>query len=602
MKNKNILILLAFSILTFSNLNANNFSTIPNIPSDFQNTPIDDHFVQMMSNLMNSYPSLTDEEYMKRLKDLSGQIDYRLDPLVKERILARTEKYRQLTEHLLGKGAIYFPIFEEYLAKYNVPHHLKYLSVIESHLNPVAKSVASAVGLWQFIPSSGILFGLEINTYVDERSDTHKASEAAANLLSVLYAKYNDWALAMAAYNCGPGRVDNAVKIAKSTDYWVVRNYLPKETQKYVPYFMAMVYAGEFHELHELKPEKMPEELVLTDTIHMSGGISMFDLAKQLEISVDTLKFLNPAYRRNFIPQSKKGQIIVLPARIVAEMKGYKTALERVQTIQRNNPLRAVRRINSQQDLLWLSKAFRCQVEDILAWNQLPDNYVPSKGDLIAIRKNNIFSGTSNYNLVTIAPQQNIQTVNINSLKVTGIDASNQKVNTIQQKNAKLNDGTAEVIAVAEPVKAATRHRIHLNTSSSKENELESSYVPKANSYESETGSFLNAIASNGEGIEKKITDLQNGIKLEDLENIIEPSYIDVKFEKASYCFEEDDNLVNQSKLFIPTVNADDNTTVENTDSKNRSRVLKAANNPVETSPSYQPTNTKPVYTEPKQD
>ena len=328
----------------------------------------------------------------------------------------------------------------------------------------------------------------------------------------------------------------------------------------------------------------------------------MFDLAKQLEISVDTLKFLNPAYRRNFIPQSKKGQIIVLPARIVAEMRGYKTALDRVQTIQRNNPLRAVRRINSQQDLLWLSKAFRCQVEDILAWNQLPENYVPSKGDLIAIRKNNIFSGTSNYNFVTTSPQQNIQTVSINSLKVTGIDATKQKVNTIQQKNGKLNDGTAEVIAVSEPVKAATRHRIQLNPTTQRENELESSYVPKANSYESETGILINAIASNGEGIERKISDLQNGIKLEDLKNIVEPSYINVKFEKASYCFEEDDNLVNQSKLFIPTVSSEDNTTVENSDGKNRSRVIKATSNPVETSPSYQPTGTKPVYTEPKQD
>lgn len=510
----------------------------------------DDSIVMLMNKLLNNYPNYTDDEYRQRLKEISGEINYRLDPLVKERILIRTEQYRSSTEFILGKSAMYFPIFEECLAKYNVPHHLKYLAIVESHLNPVAKSVASAVGLWQFIPSSGKLFGLEINNYVDERSDTYKASDASAHLLSVLFAKYNDWALAMAAYNCGPGRVDNAIKLAKSNDYWVVRNYLPKETQKYVPFFMAMVYVGEFYEAHDLVPSKMPADLVITDTIHIKGGISMFDLAKDLDISVDTLKLLNPAYRRNYIPQDAKGQIIVLPARIVAQMRGYQQALDRVQGIQKNNPLRAVRRINSERQLQWLCRAHRCSIEDILYWNELSGDYVPKGGELIAIRKHNISK-----NPIVAYRRSNIETISIPSFKVTGIDTENKKICTtsVYSKPGKFNDGIACTPNMENPVKAtATRHRIQSASCLGRPADQIAS-VPKAGEYESTSfkqsaGDYVPFNASKGIGLLEGNGTVATDLDVDDLHSFpIESSYSD-----EESVFEKEEISKNSSNALVP--------------------------------------------------
>lgn len=435
----------------FGTVNATN--PTHEIPADFaENTPFTDSLTILVAELMNDYPELTDEDYKQRLKALSGLIDYRLDPLVKKRIEIRTEKYRASTEKLLGKSDIYFPIFEEHLAKYDIPHHLKYLAIVESHLNPVAKSVASAVGLWQFIPSSGRLFGLKINSYVDERSDTYKASEAAAKLLNMLYNKYGDWALSMAAYNCGPGRVNYAIKRAGgSKDYWVVRKYLPRETQNYVPYFMAMVYVGEYHSTHELKPVKMPQNLVLTDTIHIEGGLAVKDLAKELNLSMDTLKFLNPAYRRNYIPKSKKGQIIVLPATVVAQLRGYQNAFNRILGLQKENPIRAVRRIMNMNDLKFLAKAHRCSLEDLLYWNELPLTYKPFPGDLIAIRK-------------YAAPEdafkkkyRDIESISIPSLRVVGLDDSKKaKTSTVYLK-MQPNKTVATTVSTASRIKAMAK-------------------------------------------------------------------------------------------------------------------------------------------------
>jgi len=465
-------------------------SDFPDPPTTVTTNNYDDSLAILISQLLNDYPTFTDEDYKQRLQEISGLIDYRLDPIVKERIIIRTEKYRKSTEMLLGRSDIYFPIFEEHLAKYDIPHHLKYLAIVESHLNPVAKSVASAVGLWQFIPSSGKMFGLSINSYVDERSDTYKASDAAARLLNVLYKKYGDWALSMAAYNCGAGRVDRAVKLAGVSDYWVVRNYLPTETQKYVPYFMAMVYVGEFQAVHELTPVKMPQDYVLTDTIHMGGGISMFDLAKQLDLSVDTLKFLNPAYRRNYIPRSK--QIIVLPARIVAGLRGYQNAFKRILSIQKDNPLRAVRRINTEADLKWLAKAHRCRVEDLLYWNELPSNYRPFQGDLIAIRK---YAAPKDA-LVKKSPKADA--ISMPALKVVGLN--DLKKATTSTVYLKVNNTSNELATVAstERMKAANRHERsnHNDNLVVNDNFNSPATVPKAGSYDNAGGSRIAANAA----------------------------------------------------------------------------------------------------------
>ena len=389
-------------------------------PKIFTDEATSDFFVQHMSGLLNDFPQFGDEEYKRRLAEISGAIEYRLDPVVKERILVRTELYRQSTENILGLSDVYFPIFEEHLAKYDLPHQLKYLPIIESNLNPIARSHAAAVGLWQFIPSTGQLYKLQMNKNLDERSDTYKASEAAALMLKQLYEYYSDWSLALAAYNCGAGRINGAIKKAGSHNYWEARKFLPLETQKYVPYFMAMVYVGEFHALHELKPVRMPQDLTLTDTIMLYQSKSMFRLAQEVGLSVDTLKFLNPAYHKSYIPGDAKGRAIVLPARVVARLRGYEAPLERALGITPENPIRAVRRVQSEAELLHYMKAYRCTRKDVLVWNELPDGYQVQAGDLLVFRRYHALRDAEPIRSLA-APAPKPQAISVAALRVVSL-------------------------------------------------------------------------------------------------------------------------------------------------------------------------------------
>lgn len=347
------------------------------------------HLAMNMSDLLNDYNGLTEEEYLERIQSLSSEIEFRIDPLIKERIELRLSKAKIHTEALLGKAEIYFPIFEEYLEKYEVPHLLKYLAIIESALEPRARSHAGAGGLWQFMPGTGRMYKMEISSTVDDRCDTYKATESAAQLLAKLKEYHGDWCLALASYNCGAGRVNKAIKTAGTTNYWEVRKYLPVETQKYVPYFMAMVYVGEYADLHEITPISAQKHLVQTDTIHYTGSTTLANLAKEVNVHIDTVRYLNPSYLKNYIPKRPDGSVIVLPAAAVAKMRGYEAQLDYLNSIQQENPIRAVRRINSYTDLERLARAFRCTVKDILIWNGINDQTQIKSGDLIAIRKFN---------------------------------------------------------------------------------------------------------------------------------------------------------------------------------------------------------------------
>ena len=327
MKRKLISTFLSIILIIFPSFSNNIIPEIDDATSEI--------LIKGMSELMEmssdpEFPVYSDAHYRARLLEMSGAIQYRLTSDIKRHIKHRTEKYRSATERTLGLSEMYFPIFEEYLARKNIPHHLKYLPIVESNLNAVAKSHASAVGLWQFISSTGRLYGLRINSQLDERSDTHKASNAAATMLASLYKRYNDWPLALAAYNCGPGRVDRYVKGTKK-DFWDIRHSLPKETQMYVPYFMAVAYSYEFHHLHQLKPRKLPADLVLTDTLHLKSGYkSLSQLARKYGINKDTLKRLNPGYINNYIPSSTVNPILVLPSRIVANLRNYRKQYDRI--------------------------------------------------------------------------------------------------------------------------------------------------------------------------------------------------------------------------------------------------------------------------------
>ncbi|BDS14009.1 transglycosylase SLT domain-containing protein [Aureispira anguillae] len=407
------------------------YATSPDFPEI--NDDLSKLLVDGMGGLMNDYPNedpdfptFTDEHYRARFMEMSGAIQYRLTADIKNHIIHRTERYRSATERTLGLTEMYFPIFEEYLAAKNIPHHLKYLPIVESNLNAVAKSHASAVGLWQFIPGTGKLYGLKVASYLDERSDTHKASNAAATMLANLYKRYGDWPLALAAYNCGPGRVDKYVK-GNDKNFWDIRKFLPRETQMYVPYFMAVAYSYEFYHLHELKPKRLPSDLVLTDSIHLEPGYqTLSQLSKTYKIDKDTLKRLNPGYIKNYVPSSSKNSILVLPARIVAKVRGYEAGWKRIMSMKTENPIKCIRRVNTEADLNRMMRAHRFSRQDLLFWNGLPSNYRVKKGDVIAIRKYYVPKDAWAKKEV----RKNIKGISIASLKVVGLDDKKKKAVT----------------------------------------------------------------------------------------------------------------------------------------------------------------------------
>ena len=215
---------------------------------------------------------------------------------------------------MLGLGNYYFPMFEEALAKYDLPMELKYLPIIESALNPGANSVASAVGLWQFMYSTGKMYKLEISTFVDERRDPLKATDAAARYLRDLYNIYQDWHLVIAAYNCGPGNVNKAIKRSgDAKDYWKIYYRLPKETRGYVPAFIAANYVMNFYQSHNILP-KSPDFPIITDTLMVNDYLHFNQISEIIGIPVEQIRSLNPQYRRDIIPASKdKSYSLVLP-------------------------------------------------------------------------------------------------------------------------------------------------------------------------------------------------------------------------------------------------------------------------------------------------
>lgn len=203
--------------------------------------------------------------------------------------------------YLIGMTDYYFPIFEEVLDKYRLPLELKYIPIIESALNPEARSRAGAVGLWQFMYSTGKMYGLEVNSYVDERMDPIKSTHAAAIFLRDLYNLYGDWALVLAAYNCGPGNVNKAIHRSGKNDFWEIYAHLPRETRGYVPAYIAAVYLMEYYDIHEIVPKK-PKLNLFTDTVGVSEKLHLKQVSEVLEIPYDELKALNPQYRRDILP------------------------------------------------------------------------------------------------------------------------------------------------------------------------------------------------------------------------------------------------------------------------------------------------------------
>ena len=268
-------------------------------------------------NYRDVNPVFDKEVYIDRLKRLPTIIEMPYNDVVQKFIDRYSGKLRRSVSYMLGAGNFYMPIFEEALEAYNLPLELKYLPVIESALNPTAVSRVGATGLWQFMIGTGKRYGLEVNSLIDERRDPVKSSYAAAHYLSDLYKIFDDWSLVIAAYNCGPDKVNKAIHRAKgSADYWNIYPYLPKETRGYVPAFIAANYIMNYYCDHNICP--MVTELPLkTDTVVVNKDLHLEQIAQVLNIDIQHLRNLNPQYRRDIVNGLNKPMTVRLPSTLV---------------------------------------------------------------------------------------------------------------------------------------------------------------------------------------------------------------------------------------------------------------------------------------------
>ena len=255
-----------------------------------------------------------DSVYVNRLYCLPTEMELAYNPVVRSYIDMYTGRMRGSVEYFLGKSDYYFPIFEQALDKYGLPLELKYLPIIESALNPTIASRMGATGLWQFMIGTGKMYDLEVNTLVDERRDPFKSTEAAARYLRDLHNIYGDWNLVIAAYNCGPGNVNKAIKRSGGqTDYWAIYPYLPKETRGYVPAFIAAAYVMNYYSEHNICPFEY-KYTRSTDTIVVDKQLHLQQVAEVLNVSLDELRTLNPQYKKDIVPGEFKEYILKLPS------------------------------------------------------------------------------------------------------------------------------------------------------------------------------------------------------------------------------------------------------------------------------------------------
>lgn len=338
---------------------------------------------------------LPDSIYKQRLQALPFVIEVPYNEVVRRYILRYVKHSPRQLAALQRKAEYYFPIFEDILAKHDLPYELCYMPVIESALNPQARSHMGATGLWQFMPATGKKYGLEINSLVDERMDPIRSTEAACLFLKNLYAIFQDWNLVIAAYNCGPGNVNKAIhRAGGKRDFWSIYPYLPSETRGYLPIFIAASYAMNYAEAHGICPAT-PFATMASDTIVTTQRQHLKQIADNIDIPLAELRRLNPQYPRDIIPGGK-AYAICLPiekAGLYIDKQDTILAYQAKELIHnRRDEIELLHRtsvnggysingvtyykIKEGDTLGGIAKKFRVSVKQLKAWNGLKSDMI----------------------------------------------------------------------------------------------------------------------------------------------------------------------------------------------------------------------------------
>lgn len=328
-------------------------------------------------------PYASAKTIQQRMNALESEIPLVYNSHVKGFIDLYGHRKKELTSKILTLSDYYFPIFEEVMDKNDIPLEMKYLAVVESALNPRAYSWAGASGLWQFIYSTGLRYGLEINSYVDERRDVHKATQAACDYFKDSYALYGDWLLVIASYNCGPGNVNKAIRRAGGVkDFWVIQKYLPAETRGYVPAFIAVVYVMNYHKEHGIYPKDIEIQKVV-EAVNVDSRVTFEQLANVLNINYDDLYNLNAQYKKEVVPGNGNA-VVYLPYHHAMQLARIKDSIQYIPLYdQHGRPYKVElsvtasrHKVKKGETLQSIANRYKIAPADIKEWNVVRNNRV----------------------------------------------------------------------------------------------------------------------------------------------------------------------------------------------------------------------------------
>ena len=362
------------------------------------------------------FDELPTDTLKKRLALLDAKTPLKIEynPLLENVIKTYLKRNKKSMEHLMALGSYYFPLFEQKLSKHNIPLEIKYLAIVESSLNPRARSRVGATGLWQFMFATGKMHGLEVSSYVDERMDPVMSTEAAAQYLSTLYRVFEDWDLVLASYNSGPGNVSKAIRRSGgSTDYWELRPYLPRETAGYVPAFIAMMYVFEYAKEHGFQPPNPQTTYFETDTIHTKELLTFDQISEVTGVDKELLQFLNPSYKLDIIPHVEdENYSLRLPRNRTGlfvnnedAIYGYADALREQKNEAHPEVVNAESRIRyrvQKGDFLGkIAERYGVRVSQIKDWNGLRSNRLRIGQRLTIYPRNSVAASGNNFETAT---------------------------------------------------------------------------------------------------------------------------------------------------------------------------------------------------------